>query len=81
VNEILQSSARATRTLNATVLGVAVVSIIATASSAAIMIWTQAFWLALAAPSAAIAAAVVTAVLVQRRAVRRHKALCDAGGR
>jgi hypothetical protein len=76
MDEIFRSNARVGRVCDWTLIGVAVVSVLA--SAPLLWAWTGSVPLGLGLPSALIVAAVAVAVLVQRRAVRRHEALCDA---
>lgn len=77
MNEILRSNARVGRVCNWTLIGVGAVSVLASAGAPLLWAWAGSVPLALGLPSALIAAAVVVSAVVQRRAVRRHEALCE----
>ena len=78
MDEILRSNARVGRVCDWTLIGVAVVSVLASVGAPLLWAWAGSVPLALGVPSALIVAAVAAAVSVQRRAVRRHEALCAA---
>lgn len=78
MDEIWQSNARVGTVCDRTLIGVGAVSVLAAAGAPLLWAWTGSVPLALGLPSALIVAAVVVAVLVQRRAVRRHETLCAA---
>jgi len=73
---VLRSSARVSAACSATVAGVASVSVLAIPASVLLWFATSSLWLSAAAPSAVIAVAVAVSVMIQRRAARRHEALC-----
>lgn len=78
MDEIWRSNARVGRVCDRTLIGVGAVSVLAAVGAPLLWAWTGSVPVALGLPSALIVTAVVVAVLVQRRAVRQHEALCDA---
>ena len=77
MNEILESNARVGRVCDRAVIAVAAVSVLATFAAPLLWVWAGSVPLAVGLPSALIVGAVVVSAVVQRRAVRRHEALCE----
>jgi hypothetical protein len=77
MNEIWRSNARVGRVCDLALIGVAAVSVLATFAAPLLWWWAGSVPLAVGLPSALIVAAVVASAVVQRRAVRRHEALCE----
>lgn len=78
MDEIWRSNARVGHVCDRTLIGVGAVSVLAAVGAPLLWAWTGSVPLALGVPSALIVVAVVVSAAVQRRAVRRHEAVCAA---
>lgn len=78
VDEFWRANDRVSDVIDAAFSGVAAVSILATTSSVLLWLARSPLWLSAGVPSAAVVLAVITAAALQRRALRRLRALCGA---